>query len=69
MEKTYTVQKIQELIRLTDQGSTEKYLRISATSQGGTAFTLDIPASVTDTKEVARFLEARAKQLDAIKGL
>ena len=44
MAKTYTVQKIQELPRLTESGSVEKFLRVSATTQGGTSFTLDLPA-------------------------
>lgn len=69
MNPLYAVHKIQELPRLTDQGTVEKFLRISATTQGGTAFTLDIPDSSSDPKAVAQLLEARAKQLDAIKGL
>jgi len=69
MAANYTVSKIQEMPRITDQGTVEKFIRVSATTRGGTFFTLDIPASVTRTEDVAKLLDARALQLDTIKGL
>jgi hypothetical protein len=69
MAKEYTVKRIRELTRLTEAGDLEKFYRIEVVTTAGTAFTVDIPESQSRPEAVEKVLEARAKELDAIKKL
>jgi hypothetical protein len=69
MAKEYTVKRIRELTRLTETGDLEKFYRIEAVTTKGTQFSVDIPESQSRPDAVQTVLAARAKELDAIKGL
>lgn len=69
MSDIFTIKKMVERTRLTAEGAAEKYWRIEATTAGGTLFSIDLLDAQMQPAEVKKMVEAKAKQLDAIKGL
>lgn len=60
----YTVEKKEEIRKLSKAGEVLTYYRIWATSKGGTYFHVEIPEDQLDTSD--EILTKRARGLDAI---
>lgn len=60
----YTVDRKEEISRLSKAGEVETWYRIWATSKKGTYFHVDVPESQLDKAD--EYLTAKAKELDAI---
>jgi hypothetical protein len=60
----YTVEKKEEIRKLSKSGEVLTYYRIWATSKGGTYFHVEIPEDRLDTSD--EILSKRSKELDAI---
>jgi len=69
MSDLFTIKRMVERTRLTAEGAAEKYWRIEAVTAGGTLFNMDVLDAQMQPAEVKKLVEAKAKQLDAIKGL
>jgi hypothetical protein len=69
MPNNFTVQRISPITKIGPTGDLQHYQRIEAMSAGGTRFTVDVPDTDATPEKVKPILEAKAKQLDAIKNL
>lgn len=63
--KNYTVDKKQEVRQMSPGGDVVTVYRISATSAGGTYFTVDVPEHELDKAD--KYLSEKATRLDSIK--
>lgn len=69
MAKTYKVEDITERTNITRQGKVEKTYRVTATSQSGTTFTVDIPEADFNKERVDQIIAERAAMMDEIRKL
>lgn len=60
----YTVEKKEEIRKLSPAGEVLTYYRIWATSKGGTRYHVEVPEAELDTADIS--LTQRSKELDAI---
>jgi len=69
MAKEYTVRKMAEQLRMSDEGKLENVVKVDAVTAKGTPFTLILSEEQATPEKAAKILEAKAKRLDDIKGL
>lgn len=69
MANEYTVHKMRQLSRISDEGGIEQYWRVEAVTRGGTRFEVSIPDKDMSPEVAKQVLLGKAKQLDAIAGL
>jgi hypothetical protein len=69
MAKRYTVQEIVERSTISRSGKVEKLYRVSATSESGTAFTVEIPEVEFTKEKVDKILVDKAALMDEVKKL
>lgn len=62
--KNYTVDTKEEVRKLDKAGNVETWVRIWATSKGGTYFHVDVPGDQLD--KAPDILQAKAEKLDSI---
>ena len=69
MAKLYTVDDITERTMITRMGAVQKIYRVSATSQSGFSFTVEIPEADFTKEKVDQILSEKATLLEGIKKL
>lgn len=68
MAEHYSDVSMIEITIVTPQGQIQRVWRVSATSKGGTRFTVEVPDKDLETGAVAKALSEKARILDAITG-
>lgn len=66
-QKAYTVLKIDELMRVGDMGTLEKYYRSTIKTKGGTVLTIDISEKNFTAALAIPILTAHAQEADKIR--
>lgn len=69
MAKLYKVTDITERTNITRQGKVEKLYRITAESQAGTIFTIEVPEADFNKEKVDQVLAEKAALIDGIRKL
>ena len=69
MAKLYKVDEITERTTITREGAVKKMYRVTATSQSGTTFTVEIPEADFNKEKVDQVLTEKAAQIAEIKAL
>ena len=69
MAKLYKVDEITERTTITRSGALQKMYRVTATSQSGTVFTVEIPEAEFNKEKVDQVLTEKAAQIEEIKEL
>ena len=69
MAKLYKVDDIQERTTISRNGLIEKKYRISATSQSGTIFTVEVPQSDFTQEKADKVLTEQASLIEGIRKL
>lgn len=69
MPKSYKVDDVMERTTITRTGAVQKIYRVTATSQGGTQFTVEIPESDFNKEKVDQVLAEKAAVIDEIRKL
>jgi hypothetical protein len=69
MNKLYTVDDVNERTTITRTGLIQKVYRVTATSQSGTLFTVEIPEAEFTQEKVDHILKEKASLIDGIKKL
>lgn len=68
-ERAFKVLKIDEMIRIKDEGGIEKYYRHQIKTRGGTVLTVDIDEADFTPEKAAPILASKAVEADKIKSL
>jgi hypothetical protein len=69
MAKIYTVNDITERTTISRTGEVQKVYRVSATSESGTVFTVEIPEADFNKEKVDKILTEKAALMEGIKKL
>ena len=69
MAKLYTVDDVMERTTITRTGLIQKMYRVTATSQCGTMFTLEIPEPDFNKEKVDQLLTEKASLIEGIRKL
>lgn len=69
MAKIYTVDDITERTMITRTGAVQKVYRVSATSESGFSFTVEIPEADFNKEKVNQILAEKAALIEGIKKL
>lgn len=68
-EKLFKVLKIDEMVRVKDEGGIEKYYRHQIKTRGGTVLTVDIDEENFTPEKAEPILAKKAAEADKIKSL
>lgn len=69
MAKLYTVDDVTERTTITRSGLIQKIYRVTATSQSGTIFNVEIPEADFSKEKVDQILNEKASLIEGIKKL
>jgi len=69
MPKLYKVDDVSERTTISRSGTVQKMYRVSATSQSGTIFTVEIPEPDFNKEKVDQVLTEKASLIEGIKKL
>lgn len=69
MSKLYTVDDVTERTTINRSGLIQKVYRVTATSQSGTIFTVEIPEADFNKEKVDHILTEKASLIEGVKKL
>lgn len=69
MAETYHDVEVFERTEITPQGRVQKVYKVTATTTGGTLFSIDVPQSQFNKEQVAELLSQKAGEIDEIRSL